>query len=94
MDFKVVVVVLVDLVEICGCNGVIKGKVVVCIGVGVYSFDVVWVGCKVLVSCGVCIGLVEILLLLMFGGEVEVGLKMMCKCISFGYDDVCCEIVV
>ncbi|SEJ20036.1 assimilatory nitrite reductase (NAD(P)H) large subunit precursor [Sphingomonas sp. OV641] len=92
-DPKAAVAVLSDDAEICGCNGVSKGQVVACIGKGAHSLDAVRSGCKASASCGSCTGLVETLLSLTLGGEVEAGPKTMCKCTSFGHDDVRREIV-
>ncbi|MBT0669494.1 NAD(P)/FAD-dependent oxidoreductase [Novosphingobium profundi] len=74
--------------EICGCNGVSKGQVVSCIEGGAHSLDAVRTGCKASASCGSCTGLVESLLAITLGGEVESGPATMCKCTSFTHDDV------
>jgi nitrite reductase (NADH) large subunit len=93
VDPKAAVAALSDEAEICGCNGVTKGQVVACIGTGAHSLDAVRSGCKASASCGSCTGLVETLLSLTLGGEVEAGPRTMCKCTSFGHDDVRREIV-
>jgi nitrite reductase (NADH) large subunit len=76
--------------EVCGCNGVSKGKVMACIGGGANSLDAVRAGCKASASCGSCTGLVENLLALALGddysGEREV--RTMCKCTSFTHEEV------
>ncbi|MGN7160122.1 nitrite reductase large subunit NirB [Sphingomonas sp. SAFR-052] len=92
-DPKSAVAALSDDAEICGCNGVTKGKVLACIDGGAHSLDAVRSGCKASASCGSCTGIVETLLALRLGGEVEAGPKTMCKCTSFGHDDVRREIV-
>ncbi|MET0247370.1 MAG: nitrite reductase large subunit NirB, partial [Sphingomonas sp.] len=92
-DPKAAVAVLSDVAEICGCNGVTKGQVVACIGKGASSLDAVRSGCKASASCGSCTGLVETLLALTLGEEVQAGPRTMCKCTSFGHDDVRREIV-
>lgn len=74
--------------EICGCNGVSKGAVVKCIEGGAHSLDAVRAGCKASASCGSCTGLVESLLSLTLGGDVDSGPKTLCKCTSFTHDDV------
>ncbi|MGE0773977.1 MAG: FAD-dependent oxidoreductase, partial [Sphingomonadaceae bacterium] len=56
------VAALADDAEICGCNGVSKGKVLVCIQGGAQTLDAVRAGCKASGSCGSCTGLVENLL--------------------------------
>jgi nitrite reductase (NADH) large subunit len=92
-DPKAAVAALSDDAEICGCNGVSKGKVVGCIEGGAASLDAVRAGCKASASCGSCTGLVESLLALTLGEDVEAGPKTLCKCTSFGHDDVRREIV-
>jgi nitrite reductase (NADH) large subunit len=82
------VAALSDSAEICGCNGVSKGKVVGCILGGAHSLDAVRSSCKASASCGSCTGLVESLLGLTLGGEVECKAKTVCKCTSFTHDDV------
>jgi nitrite reductase (NADH) large subunit len=84
------VVALADDAEICGCNGVSKGKVVACIGGGAHDLDAVRSGCKASASCGQCTGLVESLLALTLGDEFagERQVKPMCKCTSFTHEDV------
>ena len=92
-DPRSAVAALSDEAEICGCNGVTKGKVLACIDGGAHSLDAVRGGCKASASCGSCTGIVESLLALRLGGEVEAGPRTMCKCTSFGHDDVRREIV-
>ncbi|WP_315761714.1 nitrite reductase large subunit NirB [Sphingomonas sp. Y38-1Y] len=92
-DPKAAVAALSDDAEICGCNGVSKGRVLACIDGGAASLDAVRSGCKASASCGSCTGIVESLLALRLGAEVEAGPKTMCKCTSFGHDDVRREIV-
>ena len=90
---KAAVAALSDDAEICGCNGVSKGQVVACINAGACSLDAVRAGCKASASCGSCTGLVENILALTLGEDVQSGPKTMCKCTSFGHDDVRREIV-
>ena len=92
-DPKAAVAALSDDVEICGCNGVSKSKVMACIASGAASLDAVRSTCKASASCGSCTGLVESLLALALGDEVQAGAKTLCKCTSFGHDDVRREIV-
>ena len=92
-DPKAAVAALSDDAEICGCNGVSKGQVVACIAGGACSLDAVRAGCKASASCGSCTGLVENLLAITLGDAVEAGPKTLCKCTSFGHDDVRREIV-
>lgn len=92
-DPKAAVAALSDDAEICGCNGITKGQVVSCIAKGAHSLDAVRGTCKASASCGSCTGLVENLLALTLGDDVQSGPKTMCKCTSFGHDDVRREIV-
>lgn len=92
-DPKAAVAALSDDAEICGCNGVTKGQVVSCIAKGAHSLDAVRGTCKASASCGSCTGLVENLLALTLGDDVQSGPRTMCKCTSFGHDDVRREIV-
>ncbi|MCW6537618.1 nitrite reductase large subunit NirB [Sphingomonas lycopersici] len=92
-DPKAAVAALSDEAEICGCNGISKGQIVSCIAKGARSLDAVRMGCKASASCGSCTGLVETVLALTLGEDVEAGPKTMCKCTSFGHDDVRREIV-
>ena len=87
-DPNAAVAALSDDAEICGCNGVSKGKVVACINGGAASLDAVRAGCKASASCGSCTGLVERLLALTLGDGVEESAKTICGCTSFGHDDV------
>jgi nitrite reductase (NADH) large subunit len=93
LDPKAAVAALSDDAEICGCNGVSKGQVVACIDAGACSLDAVRATCKASASCGSCTGLVETLLAVTLGDGVQSGPKTMCKCTSFGHDDVRREIV-
>ncbi|HSG33965.1 MAG TPA: nitrite reductase large subunit NirB [Sphingomonadaceae bacterium] len=89
LDPDSAVAALTDDAEICGCNGVSKGKVVACINGGAHSVDAVRSGCKASASCGSCTNLVESLLTITLGdGAVESGPRTLCKCTSFTHDDV------
>ncbi len=92
-DPKAAVAALSDDAEICGCNGVTKGQIAQCIVKGAHSLDAVRGTCKASASCGQCTGLVETLLALTLGDDVQSGPKTMCKCTSFTHDDVRREIV-
>ena len=87
-DPDAAVAALSDDSEVCGCNGVSKGTVLACIEGGAHSVDAVRSTCKASASCGSCTGIVESLLSLALGGEVETGPKTMCQCTSFTHDDV------
>ena len=71
--------------DICGERA---GEVVETIRAGACSLDAVRSTCKASASCGSCTGLVESLLALTLGGEVQSGPKTLCKCTSFTHDDV------
>ncbi len=94
-DPNAAVAALSDDAEICGCNGVSKGRVVACISGGAATLDAVRARCKASASCGSCTGLVDGLLALTLGGDYagERDVKPMCGCTSFGHDDVRREIV-
>jgi nitrite reductase (NADH) large subunit len=87
-DPNAAVAALSDDAEICGCNGVSKGTVVKTIQAGACSLDAVRSQCKASASCGSCTGLVESLLALTLGDEIQSGPKTVCKCTSFTHDDV------
>jgi nitrite reductase (NADH) large subunit len=86
-DPNAAVAALSDDAEICGCNGVSKGKVVETIQAGACSLDAVRSQCKASASCGSCTGLVETLLAITLGDDVQSGPKSLCKCTSFTHDD-------
>ena len=88
-DPKAAVAALSDDAEICGCNGVSKGQVVATIHGGACSLDAVRAGCKASASCGSCTGIVESLLALTLGEDgVQAGPRTMCKCTTYGHDEV------
>jgi nitrite reductase (NADH) large subunit len=89
------VAALSDHAEICGCNGVSKARIVQSIVDGAVSLDAVRSTCKASASCGSCTGQVECLLSLTLGADYGGArtIKTMCKCTSFGHDDVRREIV-
>src|SRR6218665_2473326 len=87
-DPNAAVAALSDDAEICGCNGVSKGTVVKTIQAGACSLDAVRWRCKASASCGSCTGLVESLLQLTLGDDIQSGPKTVCKCTSFSHDDV------
>lgn len=89
-DPKAAVAALSDDAEICGCNGVSKGKVVAAIEGGACTLDAVRACSKASASCGSCTGLVETLLAITLGDDYsgERATKTMCKCTSFSHEDV------
>ena len=84
------VAALADDAEICGCNGVSKGKVVAAITGGAVTLDAVRGQCKASASCGSCTGLVESLLAIMLGNEFAGtrDVPTVCNCTSFSHEDV------
>ncbi|MCB2116438.1 MAG: nitrite reductase large subunit NirB [Rhodobacteraceae bacterium] len=75
--------------EICGCNGVCKGRIVEAIEGGATTLDQVRAETKASSSCGTCTGLVEQVMALTLGD----GFKMptaqpMCKCTDLTHEDV------
>jgi nitrite reductase (NADH) large subunit len=76
--------------EICGCNGVCKGKIMDAIGAkGLTSIDDVRSHTKASASCGSCTGLVEKLLVLSLGdGYQPNAVQPMCKCTDLSHADV------
>jgi nitrite reductase (NADH) large subunit len=76
--------------EICGCNGVCKGKIAGAIAsLGLTSLEEVRTQTKASASCGTCTGLVEQLLRLALGDAYNpAAVTPMCGCTGFGHDDV------
>jgi nitrite reductase (NADH) large subunit len=77
--------------EICGCNGVCKGKIVDAIAAkGLQSVEDVRAHTKASASCGFCTGLVEKLLKCTLGDAFQAGssVKPVCGCTSYGHDEV------
>jgi len=90
LDPSAAVAALSDDAEICGCNGVSKGKIVQTILAGAHTIDAIRGTCKASASCGSCTDLCESLLSLTLGDDYggERGVKTVCKCTTFGHDDV------
>ncbi|TIW81652.1 MAG: NAD(P)/FAD-dependent oxidoreductase, partial [Mesorhizobium sp.] len=84
------VAALADDAEICGCNGVCKGKITGAISAkGLTGLDDVRAHTKASASCGSCTGLVEQLLKLTLGEAYNpAAVQPMCSCTSLGHDDV------
>jgi nitrite reductase (NADH) large subunit len=87
-DPNAAVAALSDQAEICGCNGVSKGRIVETIRAGACSLAEVRSQCKASASCGSCTGLVESLLTLTLGDQVQESAKTLCACTRFTHDDV------
>ncbi|WP_267378765.1 MULTISPECIES: nitrite reductase large subunit NirB [unclassified Sphingomonas] len=89
-DPKAAVAALSEDAEVCGCNGVSKARVCQAIVDGATSLDAVRSNCKASASCGSCTPVVEQLLSITLGADYggERTVKTLCKCTSFGHDDV------
>ena len=90
LDPMAAVAALPDDAEICGCNGVCKGKITAAISAnGLASLDDVRAHTKASASCGSCTGLVEQLLKLSLGDAYNpAAVQPMCPCTPLGHDDV------
>ena len=90
LDPTAAVAALPDEAEICGCNGVCKGKIVDVINAqGLKTLDDVRAHTKASASCGSCTGLVEQLMKATLGeGYNPAAVQPMCACTSLGHDDV------
>ncbi|MBC7830864.1 MAG: NAD(P)/FAD-dependent oxidoreductase, partial [Hyphomicrobium sp.] len=90
LDPMAAVAALPDDAEICGCNGVCKGKITGAIKTkGLTSLDDVRAHTKASASCGSCTGLVEQLMTLTLGDAYNpAAVQPMCACTSLGHDDV------
>ena len=75
--------------EICGCNGVCKGKIVSAIEGGATTLDAVRAQTKASSSCGTCTGLVEQVLAVTMGDAfVLPTAQPMCRCTQHTHEDV------
>ncbi len=90
LDPTAAVAALPDDAEICGCNGVCKGKITEAItSKGLTSLDGVRAHTKASASCGSCTGLVEQLLKFTLGDAYNpAAVTPMCGCTDLGHDDV------
>ncbi len=87
---------LSDSAEICGCNGVSKGRILAAIAEhGLTTVDDVRARTKASASCGSCTCQVEALLSLASGGAYDATPKIraVCKCTTHGHDAVRAAIV-
>lgn len=85
------VAALSEEAEICGCNGVSKGRIVAAItGQGLRSLEEVRACTKASGSCGSCSGLVEGLLQITLGEAYQAseGAKPICGCTDHDHDSV------
>ncbi len=75
--------------EICGCNGVCKGKIVDAILGGANTLDLVRSVTKASSSCGTCTGLVEQVMAVTLGDSFTANANpAMCKCTDHTHEDV------
>ena len=90
LDPTAAVAALPDEAEICGCNGICKGRIVEAINAqGLKSLDDVRAHTKASASCGSCTGLVEQLMKATLGeGYNPAAVQPICTCTSLGHDDV------
>lgn len=90
LDPMAAVAALPDDAEICGCNGVCKGKITGAITAkGLASLDDVRAHTKASASCGSCTGLVEKLMVLTIGDKYNpAAVQPMCGCTTLGHDEV------
>ena len=90
LDPMAAVAALPDDAEICGCNGVCKGKITGLIKErGLSTLDDVRAHTKASASCGSCTGLVEQLMTLTLGDAYNPNaVQAICACTSLGHDDV------
>ncbi|HWU19114.1 MAG TPA: nitrite reductase large subunit NirB [Devosia sp.] len=90
LDPMAAVAALPDEAEICGCNGVCKGKITGAITAkGLTTLDGVRAHTKASASCGSCTGLVEQLLHATLGDAYNpAAVQPMCPCTELGHDDV------
>jgi nitrite reductase (NADH) large subunit len=90
LDPAAVVAALPDNAEICGCNGVCKGKIVQAINdKGLSTLADVRAHTKASASCGTCTGLVEQVMALTLGDKFSrAATDPMCDCTDLGHDEV------
>ena len=90
LDPMAAVAALPDDAEICGCNGVCKGRIASAIKEkGLTSLDDVRAHTKASASCGSCTGLVEQVMKLTLGDAYNpIAVQPMCTCTPLGHDDV------
>lgn len=90
LDPTAAVAALPDDAEICGCNGVCKGRIVSVIKEkGLATLDDVRAHTKASASCGSCTGLVEQVMKATLGAAYSpAAVQPMCACTDHGHDDV------
>ena len=90
LDPRAAVANLPDDAEICGCNGVCKGKIAATITAkGLTTLDEVRAHTKASASCGNCTGLVEQVMSLTLGDKYNpTAVTPVCGCTHLGHDEV------
>ena len=90
LDPTAAVAALPDDAEICGCNGICKGRITASItGLGLKSVDDVRQHTKASASCGQCTGLVEQLLKATLGDAYNpAAVQPACACTDLSHDDI------
>jgi nitrite reductase (NADH) large subunit len=90
LDPTAAVAALPDDAEICGCNGICKGRITASItGLGLKSVDDVRQHTKASASCGQCTGLVEQLLKATLGDAYNpAAVQPACSCTDLSHDDI------
>jgi len=90
LDSTATVAALPDEAEICGCNGVCKGKITGAITEkGLTTLEAVRAHTKASASCGTCTGLVEQLMKLTLGDAYNpAAITPVCGCTDLGHDEV------
>ena len=89
MDPMAAVAALPPESEICGCNGVCKGKIVDAVLAGANTLELVRSQTKASSSCGTCTGLVEQVMAVTLGDAFVVNVNPpMCKCTDHTHEDV------
>ncbi|MBK0398213.1 NAD(P)/FAD-dependent oxidoreductase [Limibaculum sp. M0105] len=89
LDPMAAVAALPDDADICGCNGVCKGKIVAAIRGGAETLEAVRAVTKASASCGSCTGLVEQVMALTLGDGFSVpSAKPICGCTDLTHEDV------
>ena len=89
MDPLAAVAALPPEAEICGCNGICKGKIITAITGGANTLDAIRTTTKASASCGICTGLVEQIMALTLGDSFTANTNPpMCKCTDHTHEDV------
>ena len=88
-DPMAAVAALPDEAEICGCNGVCKGRIVQAIAGGATTLEAVRARTKASGSCGTCTGLVEQVLAVTLGDDFQMpAASPVCACTDLTHEDV------